>query len=66
MQVPTPNTPSNSSIDQGPYVNVTQDGMVAALNNEPTTDSVEEIHVIQDMHHDGHDGVQKRKSTNKK
>nr|KYP74742.1 hypothetical protein KK1_007434 [Cajanus cajan] len=28
----------DSSIDHGPYVNVTEDGTVAALNNGPTTD----------------------------
>jgi hypothetical protein len=37
MQVSTPNTLLDSSIDQGPYINVTEDGMVAALNDEPTT-----------------------------
>ncbi|KAK7279702.1 hypothetical protein RJT34_24759 [Clitoria ternatea] len=46
------NTPLDSSIDQGPYVNVTGDGMVAALNNEPTTDNVEEIQVTEDTHHE--------------
>ncbi|OIV91391.1 hypothetical protein TanjilG_02009 [Lupinus angustifolius] len=45
-----PSTPVHSSIDQGPYVNVTEDGMVAALNKEPTMDNVEELHVIQDTH----------------
>ena len=43
----------DSSIDQGPYVNVKEDGMVAALNKEPKTDNVEEIQVIQDTHSDG-------------
>jgi len=37
VQVSTPNTLLDSSIDQGPYINVTEDGMVAALNDEPTT-----------------------------
>ncbi|KAJ1424892.1 Alpha/Beta hydrolase fold [Sesbania bispinosa] len=68
-KISTPNTLLDSSIDQGPYVNVTEDGMVAALNNEPTTDNVEEIHVIQDelvgntkdIHHDGHDKVPEEK-----
>lgn len=61
MQISTPNTLSVSSIDQGPYVNVTEDGMVAASNNEPPTDNVEEIHVIQDMHNDSHDRVPEEK-----
>lgn len=39
MQVSTPNTLLDSSIDQGPYINVTEDGMVAALNDESTTDN---------------------------
>ncbi|KAK7343828.1 hypothetical protein VNO77_12876 [Canavalia gladiata] len=51
-KISRPNTPFSSSIDQGPYVNVTDDGMVAALNNEATTDNVEEIQVAQDTHHD--------------
>ncbi|XP_004496351.1 embryogenesis-associated protein EMB8-like [Cicer arietinum] len=38
-KISTPNTLLDSSIDQGPYINLTGDGMVAALNNEPTTDS---------------------------
>lgn len=42
----------HSLIDQGPYVNVTEDGMVAALNNEPKSDNVGEIQVIQDIHRD--------------
>ncbi|CAL0300644.1 unnamed protein product [Lupinus luteus] len=45
-----PSTPVHSSIDQGPYVNITEDGMVAALNKEPTTTNVEELHGIQDTH----------------
>jgi hypothetical protein len=39
MQISTPNTLLDSSIDQGPYINVTKDGMVAALNDEATTDN---------------------------
>lgn len=35
-QVSKPKAPLDSSIDQSPYINVTEDGMVAALNNEPT------------------------------
>jgi abhydrolase domain-containing protein 1/3 len=31
--------------------------MVAASNNEPTTDDVEEINERQDTHHDSHDKV---------
>ncbi|XP_061346307.1 embryogenesis-associated protein EMB8 [Gastrolobium bilobum] len=61
-KISKPNTPLNSSIDQGPYVNVTEDGMVAALNNEPTTDNVEEIKVIQDTHHDSHDRIPEEKA----
>ncbi|CAL5377932.1 unnamed protein product [Camellia sinensis] len=38
MQIP----PQESSIDQGPYVNITEDGMVTALGNEQT--SVEDVH----------------------
>ena len=57
MQISKPSTPLATSIDQGPYVNVTEDGMVAALNNEPTTDNVEELHVTQNTHHDTHDRV---------
>lgn len=57
MQISTANKISESSIDQGPYVNLTEDGMVAALNNEPTKENAEEIHVTQDMHHDDHDRV---------
>lgn len=52
-QIAKPTIPLDSSIDQGPYVNVKEDGMVAALNNEPKTDNVEEIQVIQDTHSDG-------------
>jgi len=51
LQIPKPNTPLDSSIDRGPYVNVTEDGMVAALNNGP--DNTEEIQVIQDTHDEG-------------
>lgn len=61
MQISKPNTTIDSSIDQGPYVNVTEDGMVAALNNEPTTDTVEELHVKQDTHHETHDMVPEEK-----
>ncbi|XP_027364071.1 embryogenesis-associated protein EMB8 [Abrus precatorius] len=50
-KISKPNTPLDSSIDQGPYVNVTEDGMVAALNSEPTANYVEEIQAIQDTHH---------------
>ncbi|XP_045826983.1 embryogenesis-associated protein EMB8-like [Trifolium pratense] len=57
-KISAPNKLLDSSIDQGPYVNVTEDGMVAASNNEPTTtDNVEEINVRQDIHHDSHDKV---------
>ncbi|GAU15920.1 hypothetical protein TSUD_41430 [Trifolium subterraneum] len=38
-KISTPNTLLDSSIDQGPYINVTEDGMVAALNNEATADN---------------------------
>ncbi|KAK2404199.1 alpha/beta-Hydrolases superfamily protein [Trifolium repens] len=56
-KISAPNKLLDSSIDQGPYVNVTEDGMVAASNNEPTTDDVEEINERQDTHHDSHDKV---------
>ena len=49
MQIPKPHTPLDSSIDQGPYLNITEDGMVAALNNEQTTDV--ESRVTQVDHH---------------
>ncbi|KAG5152612.1 hypothetical protein JHK84_029084 [Glycine max] len=52
-KITKPTIPLDSSIDQGPYVNVKEDGMVAALNNEPKTDNVEEIQVIQDTDNDG-------------
>ncbi|XP_058769985.1 embryogenesis-associated protein EMB8-like isoform X1 [Vicia villosa] len=38
-QVSKPKAPLDSSIDQSPYINVTQDGMVAALDSEPTTEN---------------------------
>ncbi|CAL0320530.1 unnamed protein product [Lupinus luteus] len=47
-KISKPNTPVCSSIDQGPYVNVTEDGMVAALNKEPTMDNVEQLHESHD------------------
>ncbi|XP_019453649.1 PREDICTED: embryogenesis-associated protein EMB8-like isoform X2 [Lupinus angustifolius] len=60
-KISKPSTPVCSSIDQGPYVNVTEDGMVAALNKEPTMDNVEELHAIQDAHHETHDRVPEEK-----
>ncbi|TKY51539.1 Embryogenesis-associated protein EMB8 [Spatholobus suberectus] len=54
-------TPLDSSIDQGPYVNVTEDGMVAALNDEPKTDNVNEIQVIQDTRHDSRKRIPEEK-----
>ncbi|KAE9589135.1 putative alcohol O-acetyltransferase [Lupinus albus] len=60
-KIPKPSTPVCSSIDQGPYVNVTEDGMVAALNKEPAMDNVEELHAIQDTHHETHDRVPEEK-----
>jgi len=57
LQISAPNKILDSAIDQGPYVNVSEDGMVAALNNGPTVDNVDEIDVRQDTHHDGHDRV---------
>lgn len=51
LQISAPHKLLDSAIDQGPYVNVTEDGMVAASNNE------EEIHVKQDTHDDGHEKV---------
>jgi len=53
LQIPKPNTPLGTSIDRGPYVNVTEDGMVAALNNELKNDNTEEIQVMQDTHNEG-------------
>ncbi|QCE07985.1 embryogenesis-associated protein EMB8-like [Vigna unguiculata] len=52
-KIPKPNTPLGTSIDRGPYVNVTEDGMVAALNNELKNDNTEEIQVMQDTHNEG-------------
>ncbi|RDX97878.1 Embryogenesis-associated protein EMB8, partial [Mucuna pruriens] len=58
-KISKPSTPLVSSIDQGPYVNVTEDGMVAALNNEPKTDDAEEI---QDTtHHDSLERIPEEK-----
>ncbi|XP_050916529.1 uncharacterized protein LOC127131659 [Lathyrus oleraceus] len=37
-KISKPNAPLDSSIDQSPYINVTEDGLVAGLNNEPTTE----------------------------
>ncbi|OMO75197.1 hypothetical protein CCACVL1_16294 [Corchorus capsularis] len=42
--------PLESSIDQGPYVNVTEDGMVAAVGNEPRDPVQEDMpneHMVQ-------------------
>ncbi|XP_057424315.1 embryogenesis-associated protein EMB8 [Lotus japonicus] len=65
-KIPTPSTPLalDSSIDKGPYVNVSEDGMVAAFNNEPTVDNVEEEHVTQDINLDG-DGRVSEENNNK-
>ncbi|CAL5209270.1 unnamed protein product [Lathyrus oleraceus] len=38
-KISKPNAPLDSSIDQSPYINVTEDGLVAGLNNEPTTEN---------------------------
>ncbi|XP_027364072.1 embryogenesis-associated protein EMB8-like [Abrus precatorius] len=54
-KISKPNGPLDLSIDRGPYVNVTEGGMVAALNSDPPTDNVEDTHVIQDAHHDSHE-----------
>ncbi|XP_059648213.1 embryogenesis-associated protein EMB8-like isoform X2 [Cornus florida] len=43
MQIPSSVGPLESSIDQGPYVNVMNDGMVTALGNGQTT-SLEDTH----------------------
>ncbi|XP_047169924.1 embryogenesis-associated protein EMB8-like isoform X1 [Vigna umbellata] len=51
-KIPKPNTPLGTSIDRGPYVNVTEDGMVAALNNELKNENTEEIQVMQDTHNE--------------
>lgn len=56
-KISAPNKLLDSAIDQGPYVNVSEDGMVAALNNGPTVDNVNQIDARQDKHHDGHDRV---------
>ncbi|XP_022727343.1 phospholipase ABHD3-like isoform X2 [Durio zibethinus] len=50
MQGSTVPNPLQSSIDQGPYVNVMGDGMVAAMGNEPIDTLLEDIsneHMIQ-------------------
>lgn len=57
LQISAPNKLLDSAIDQGPYVNVSEDGMVAALNNAPTVDNVDERDARQDTNHDGHDRV---------
>ncbi|XVE67467.1 hypothetical protein DITRI_Ditri08aG0163600 [Diplodiscus trichospermus] len=50
MQGSTVPKPLDSSIDQGPYLNVMGDGMVAAIGNEPRETSPEDtsnVHTIQ-------------------
>lgn len=43
MQIPSLVPPPEPSIDQGPYVNVAQDGMLAAVGNErPGTDEFQD------------------------
>ncbi|KAA8538602.1 hypothetical protein F0562_028203 [Nyssa sinensis] len=47
---PGPQSSLESSIDQGPYLNVS-DGMVAAMGNDiPTNDAVEELSEVQQIH----------------
>uniref|UniRef100_A0A2N9IKB6 Reverse transcriptase zinc-binding domain-containing protein n=1 Tax=Fagus sylvatica TaxID=28930 RepID=A0A2N9IKB6_FAGSY len=48
-----PHSSLDSTIDQGPYVNVAEDGMVAAMCNEQNRDdSIEEIHELQNVHYE--------------
>ncbi|XP_054780659.1 embryogenesis-associated protein EMB8 [Prosopis cineraria] len=46
-----PHTPWDTPIDQGPYVNFTENGMVAASNTEQTTQNEEESQVISADEH---------------
>ena len=53
MQNSGPHSSLDSAIDQGPYVNVAEDGMVAAMCNEQNRDdSIEEIHELQKVHYE--------------
>ncbi|KAK4601519.1 hypothetical protein RGQ29_010897 [Quercus rubra] len=53
MQNSGPHSALDSTIDQGPYVNITEDGMVAAMCNEQNKDdSIEEISELQNMHYE--------------
>ncbi|GMY17880.1 embryogenesis-associated protein EMB8 [Fagus crenata] len=53
MQNTGPHSSLDSAIDQGPYVNVAEDGMVAAMCNEQNRDdSIEEIHELQNVHYE--------------
>lgn len=48
-----PHSALDSTIDQGPYVNIAEDGMVAAMCNEQNKDdSIEEISELQNMHYE--------------
>ncbi|KAI4352845.1 hypothetical protein L6164_007058 [Bauhinia variegata] len=48
-----PHTPLDSSIDQGPFVNVAEDGLVAALNDEQMENKQElQVLEMQDNHHE--------------
>lgn len=58
LQVSKPHTPWDSPIDQGPYVNVTENGMVAASNDEQTTENEEDSEVLPtNNHHQSHESI---------
>lgn len=42
VQNPIQHSPTETSIDQGPYVTITEEGMVSAVGNEPTSPIVNE------------------------
>ncbi|KAF7820058.1 embryogenesis-associated protein EMB8 [Senna tora] len=61
-KIPKPHTPWDSPIDQGPYVNVTENGMVAASNDEQTTpEKEEEMEVVPANHHQTHERIKDEK-----
>lgn len=50
MQNSGPHSSLDSTIDQGPYVNIAEDGLVAAMCNEQNKDdSIEEISELQNI-----------------
>ncbi|KAM4123356.1 hypothetical protein ACB094_01G153100 [Castanea mollissima] len=53
MQNSGPHSALDSTIDQGPYVNIAEDGLVAAMCNEQNKDdSIEEISELQNIHYE--------------